>query len=123
MISDGKPILDACCGRRMFWFDKDNPLVDFMDIRDEECSLSNGQMIIVHPNIIGDFTNMPFPDKSYKLVVWDPPHLVRAGENMDMVKSYGTLKEWQSTLRLGYKECMRVLDDFGVLVMKWGGQT
>ena len=33
MITDGKPILDACCGSRMFWFDKDNPFVEFMDIR------------------------------------------------------------------------------------------
>ena len=29
MISDGKPILDACCGSRMFWFDKDNPNVQW----------------------------------------------------------------------------------------------
>lgn len=27
----GKPILDACCGSRMFWYDKDNPAVVFMD--------------------------------------------------------------------------------------------
>lgn len=76
MICDGKPILDACCGSRMFWFDKDNHLVDFQDIRDEVCTLSDGQICMVHPNIIGDFTNMNFPDKSYKLVIWDPPHLV-----------------------------------------------
>ena len=40
------PILDACCGSRMFWFDKDNPNVTFMDIRDEECVLSDGQVVI-----------------------------------------------------------------------------
>ena len=34
----------------MFWFDKNNPLTDFMDIRDEDCILSNGQMCLVHPN-------------------------------------------------------------------------
>ncbi len=73
MTSDGKPILDACCGSRMFWFDKDNPLVEFMDIRDEEVYLSDGQLCIVHPNVIGDFTNMPFPDNSFKMVVFDPP--------------------------------------------------
>ena len=27
-----KTILDACCGSRMFWFDKENPNVDFCDI-------------------------------------------------------------------------------------------
>lgn len=30
-----KLILDACCGSRMFWFNKTNPLTTFMDIRDE----------------------------------------------------------------------------------------
>ena len=45
MTQDGKPILDACCGSRMFWFDKDNPLVEFMNIRDEECMLSDGQLV------------------------------------------------------------------------------
>ena len=25
-----KPILDACCGSRMFWFDKENPNVEFV---------------------------------------------------------------------------------------------
>lgn len=64
-----KPILDACCGSRMFWFDKDNPDVVFMDKRDEVCTLSDGQTVIVHPNIIGDFTDMPFPDKSFSSMV------------------------------------------------------
>lgn len=26
-------ILDACCGSKMFWFDKENPNVTYMDIR------------------------------------------------------------------------------------------
>ena len=28
-------ILDACCGSRMFWFDKDNEFTTYMDIREE----------------------------------------------------------------------------------------
>lgn len=28
-----KPILDACCGSKMFWFDKNNPNVEFCDNR------------------------------------------------------------------------------------------
>lgn len=31
-----KPILDACCGSRMFWFDKENENTIFMDNRDVE---------------------------------------------------------------------------------------
>lgn len=119
MISNGKPILDACCGSRMFWFDKNNPMVDFMDIRNETCVLSDGQLCIVDPNIIGDFTNMPFPDKTYKLVVWDPPHLVWACKASNLYKMFGKLEDWRSELKKGFDECMRVLDDYGVLVFKW----
>lgn len=28
-------ILDACCGSKMFWFDKDNEYTTYMDIREE----------------------------------------------------------------------------------------
>lgn len=114
-----KPILDACCGSRMFWFDKDNPNVVFMDKRDEICTLSDGQTCIVHPNIIGDFTNIPFPDKSFKLVVFDPPHLVSTGKTSNLCKRYGKLDNWQEELKCGIDECFRVLDDYGVLVFKW----
>ena len=116
-----KPILDACCGSRAMWFDRTNPLVDFMDIRSVEYELSTGQLLTVNPDIVGDFTNMPFRDESYKLVVWDPPHLLRAGKNWDITKKYGLLNNWEETLRKGFKECMRVLDDYGVLIFKWGG--
>lgn len=34
-----KPILDACCGSRMFWFDRTNPDVVFMDRRKLETTL------------------------------------------------------------------------------------
>jgi hypothetical protein len=119
MISDGKPILDACCGSRMFWFDKDNPLVDFQDIREEECVLSDGQICAVKPNFIGDFTDMKMPDKSYKLVIWDPPHLVWAGKNSNLYAMFGKLDDWRSDLKKGFDECMRVLDDYGVLILKW----
>ena len=97
MIADGKPILDACCGSRMFWFDKDNPNVEFMDIRDEECTLSDGQLCIVHPNTIGDFTNMPFPDNSFKMVVFDPPHLAWDGKVANLYKRFGKLPVWATT--------------------------
>lgn len=120
MITDGKPILDACCGSRMFWFDKDNPFVEFMDIRDEECTLSDGQLCIVHPNTIGDFTAMPFPDESFKMVVFDPPHLVWAGKAANLYKRFGILnKDWKTELSMGFSECFRVLEPYGVLIFKW----
>jgi hypothetical protein len=29
-----KPIIDVCCGSKMFWFDKNNPNVKFCDNRE-----------------------------------------------------------------------------------------
>lgn len=36
-----KPILDACCGGRMFYFDKNNPNVLFADIRNQKLSFKD----------------------------------------------------------------------------------
>lgn len=38
-----KPVLDACCGSRMFWFDRQNPDVVFMDRREESHTLCDGR--------------------------------------------------------------------------------
>lgn len=115
-----KIILDACCGSRMFWFDKNNPAVLFVDIRNEEHILCDGRNLKVHPDLIADFTNLPFLAKSFKLVVFDPPHLVKVGENSWLAKKYGKLSEdWPRLLKQGFNECFRVLDDYGILVFKW----
>lgn len=115
-----KPILDACCGGRMFWFDKKNPSVVFMDIRRETHELSNGTTLVVDPDVVGDFTAMPFDDNSFRLVVFDPPH-VRAGTKGWMAKKYGSLthKTWKEVIRSGVDECLRVLKPGGTLIFKW----
>lgn len=119
-MSETKIILDACCGSRMFWFDKENPLVLFADIRDEEHTLCDGRSLKVHPDIVSDFTDMPFLDESFKLVVFDPPHLLKAGKNSWLAQKYGKLPEdWQRLIKKGFDECFRVLEDYGVLVFKW----
>ena len=116
-----KPILDACCGGRMFWFDRNNPNAVFIDTRSFETTLCDGRKMVVSPDEIMDFRHMDFPDKSFKLVVFDPPHLGRAVEKSLLAHKYGVLPKhgWQEYLRDGVYECMRVLDDYGVLIFKW----
>lgn len=78
-MTTNKRILDACCGSKMFWFDKNNPDVDFCDVRQQKDTLCDGRTLEINPDIIIDFTNMPFEDNSYYLVVFDPPHLINVG--------------------------------------------
>lgn len=116
-----KNILDMCCGSRMFYFDKNNQNVIFCDIRREQHILCDGRKLDVKPDVIADFRNLPFPDQSFQLVVFDPPHLVRAGENGWQRKKYGALNinEWRDDLAKGFGEALRVLKPNGILIFKW----
>lgn len=115
-----KKILDACCGGRQMWFDKDNPLTVYMDQRNENEKLCNGRTVKIKPTIVGDFRQMPFEDNSFRLVVMDPPHLSRLGSNSYTAQKYGKLlPTWETDLKGGFDEAMRVLEPFGILIFKW----
>lgn len=121
-----KPIIDICCGSRMFWFDRQNPSAIFCDERREihdlkDRSSSGGKRtLIINPDFQADFTVLPFPDNSFALVVFDPPHLIRSGHRSWLAKKYGVLgADWREELKAGFAEGFRVLKPEGVLVFKW----
>ena len=116
-----KKVLDACCGGKMFWFDKQHPDVVYMDCRKLDDVCCDGRKIVVDPDVIGDFRKMPFPDDSFSLVVFDPPHLIYAGKTSWLRQKYGCLDKetWRNDLHQGFIECFRVLKADGVLVFKW----
>lgn len=119
-----KIILDACCGGRMMWFNKRHPNALYIDNRVvAKGHIQNGANPNheVKPDIVMDFRKMDFPDKSFKLVVFDPPHLSTLTESSIMRKKFGVLnaETWQYDLKQAFKECWRVLDDCGVLLIKW----
>ena len=122
-----KHILDATCGSRTIWFQKECPMAVFMDSREEHSmaiwkSTKNDSVrtLDVVPDIIADFTNMPFEDNTFNLVVFDPPHLVKVGENAWLKKKYGKLsKDWPKLIHDGFWECLRVLKPYGTLIFKW----
>lgn len=105
-----KKILDVTCGSRTIWFNKNHPAALYCDVRDEECTgvwkstnHDSERTCIVHPDILCDFTALPFPDNSFSLVVFDPPHLHSVGENAWMRKKYGQLGEgWPKMLHDGF---------------------
>lgn len=120
-----KPILDVCCGGKMFYFDKHDERVLFQDIRKIDTTLCDGRHFSVEPDVVGDFTSMSYSDGSFRMVVFDPPHLKYTGlkkeaENWQMVK-YGWLPShgWQEILKKGFTECFRVLMEGGFLIFKW----
>ena len=115
-----KRTLDACCGSKMFWFDKEHEDVLYMDNRQLNTTLSDGRTLNVNPDVVADFRDMPFDDDSFHLVVFDPPHLIKAGENSWLAKKYGKLDDlWQFDIKQGFNECMRVLKKNGTLIFKW----
>lgn len=115
-----KKILDACCGSRMFWFNKTNPDVLFADIRKEKHVLCDGRELNINPDIVMDFRKMPFDDNTFKMVVFDPPHIDNLGDNSWMALKYGKLlPTWENDIKMGFDECMRVLEPNGILIFKW----
>jgi len=60
-----------------------------------------------------------YKDGSFKLVVWDPPHMVRKNPNGKyLMKVCGHLDadSWKDDLRKRFAECGRVLGPDGVLI-------
>ena len=68
-----KTILDACCGGKMFYFDKHDKRVLFQDIRNIETTLCDGRKFSVEPDVLADFKSMPYADNTVRMVVFDPP--------------------------------------------------
>ena len=116
-----KFILDACCGGRMMWFDKKHPNALYCDIRDEDKGFIKGaEFYSVKPDMLQDYRSMDFKDKTFKLVVFDPPHIVTNCKTGILIKKFGNLDEgWKNNIREGFSECWRVLDDYGVLIFKF----
>lgn len=132
-----KNIIDVCCGGKMFYFDKNDPRVLFCDCRTVKTQLCDGRHFEVKPDVLCDFTNLPFDDQTFQLVVFDPPHLLRNTGDPKLAMQYDPLNEkskpngyqmikygalysdWEDMLKRGFSECFRVLKTNGILIFKW----
>lgn len=126
-----KRILDVTCGARQIWFNKNEPHTIYCDISEEEFEGDFGTVLskegkkkhrhlVIKPDVKCSFTDLPFPDNTFDLVVFDPPHIVDLRESSWLRKAYGTLLgAWEPMIEYGFFECMRVLRVGGVLVFKW----
>ena len=112
----------------MMWFNKADPRAIFGDQRSETLTVTDNstrnktgtRTIRIEPDTLLDFRALPFADGAFKLVAFDPPHLVQAGPRSWLAAKYGKLSnDWREDLRAGFAECFRVLSTDGVLVFKW----
>ena len=120
-------VLDPCCGSRMMWFDRQHPDTIFGDRRSETIVVTDRshredgtRTLKIEPDVMLDFRALPYDDGTFRLVAFDPPHLVRAGPKSWLAAKYGKLgQDWRDDMRAGFAECFRVLATDGVLVFKW----
>ena len=112
-----KLILDATCGNRGIWFQKNEPHTVYCDKRTAHYEMDFGdkypghRVIDVNPDVECDFTDLPFEDGMFNLVVIDPPHLLKKDESW-LKKQYGyydTKADALESIGKGIRECMRVL--------------
>lgn len=106
----------------MFWFDKNHPDALYLDKRRmKPTKMSNGATLEVKPDRIMDFRSLDLPTNTFSLVVFDPPHVLNAGDKSFLAKKYGYLERdtWKDDLTKGFSECFRVLKPDGVLIFKW----
>ena len=120
-------ILDVCCGSRMFWYDKHEEHTTYMDIRKAAYTATDRgkeRRIEINPDVLADWKHIPFTDETFDLVVFDPPHLIRAGKTSWLAKKYGTLDlmTWPSELHKAFQEIMRLLKPTGTVLFKWNDE-
>lgn len=84
----------------MMWFDRGHPDAVFGDCRRETLTVtdrSHGRQdgtrtLRIEPDVVMGFRCIPYPDNTFKLVAFDPPHLERAGPKSWMAAKYVTHK-------------------------------
>ena len=111
-MSTKMKILDACCGERAFWRNKKHPDTTFIDIRKK-----------VKPDMVMDCKNTSFPDKTFDLIVFDPPHLSYSKDNKGIFAAkWGMFRahEIRALIKGAFIEFDRILKDDGFVIFKWG---
>jgi len=119
-----KFILDAGCGSRMFWINKNHPNTIYIDKRKEPKGfIKTKPNLEINPDIICDITKLPkeLKSKRFKLIIWDTPHFKAKNLTGIMLKQYGSLnpETWKEDLKNSFNELWGILDNYGILLFKF----
>lgn len=94
------------------WTDKHDPDTIFIDIRRE-----------VGPDVICSWQYLPFKNRTFRLINFDPPQMVYRveGKPSFLTEKYGLLERetWPRDLTLAFNELWRVLKRNSTLLLKW----
>jgi len=123
-------ILDATCGFRGIWYQKNHPFVTFMDIKkgniirmSEHTKVKDRRFWKCNPDVVSDWKDAPFPDNYFDMIIFDPPHLIleRGKKLPNMAEVYGYLYKdtYRQVLQAGIKKLFDILKPEGVFVLKW----
>ena len=119
-------ILDATCGSKEIWFQKNHPFVTFMDKRKgyffyQYPNSPKKEEYHIEPDVVSEWKDAPFPDNIFDMVIFDPPHIIRNGEKGILPTKYTVLKPdtWRQELQIGIKKLFDVLKPNGFFVLKW----
>lgn len=81
----GLRALEPCCGHRRAWH------------RDKPSRTTFGDVAIgVRPEIVMDFARLPFRDRAFDLVFFDPPHLIRSEKWNQLSDRYLHFGHWET---------------------------
>jgi tRNA G10 N-methylase Trm11 len=125
-------ILDATAGNRSMYTNKYSENIVYLDRQRE---------LYIKPTIFADSQQLPFKDKSFDIILFDPPHQWASGEKIPVygapyrkkilltmgtkghtyygVEQYKNKRQLIRYIYQSQKEFKRVLKDDGVLMLKW----
>ena len=119
-------ILDATCGTKDMWYQKNHPYVIFMDKRKGTFyyKYPNSPKKVeyhVEPDVVSEWKDAPFPDNYFDMIVFDPPHIIQNSTKGSMPTKYTILNpnNWQMVLKEGIKKLFDILKPDGIFIFKW----
>jgi hypothetical protein len=120
-------ILDATCGYKGMWYQKNHPYVTFMDKRKEEFQSAHlhqkKRTYRINPDVVSEWKNAPFPDEYFDVVLFDPPHIIWSKPHIEgtIEKENGHLDagDWEQVLQEGITKLFSILKSDGIFILKW----